>query len=89
MAVIPKEIEIDVKMGKSLSMKVIRWLWIILMICLCVMVFISVYVLPDSMVRLMQAVPFLTGLIFLMASISFGGSAIKRHDLLKNGNKNG
>lgn len=88
MATIPKaevEVAINTKMGKSLSMKIIRWLWIILICCLFIMVIMSVYILPETMDRLMLAVPFLTGLIFLVASIGFGGAAIKRHELLKNG----
>jgi len=89
MAVMPEEMKIDVQLNKNLSMKILRWLWIVLMVCLFVMAFISVYILPETMARLMQITPFLTSLIMLVAAIAFGGSAIKRHDLLKNVNKNG
>lgn len=90
-AILKEKVEVEVavnpKMGKSLPMKILRWAWIVLTICLFGMAFISVYILPDSMARLMQITPFLTGLTIIMSGIAFGGSAIKRHDLLKNGNK--
>ena len=83
------EVVTDVKMNKSLPMKVLRWLWIALTFFLFVEGFISIYIIPDSMSRLMQVTPFLTGLIVLMGGVAFGGSAIKRNTILKNGNKNG
>lgn len=91
MTAIPKEIKMKMKINaqleKSLPMKVLRWLWIILTCCLFMMAFFSIYIIPDSMARLMLIAPFLTGLITIMAGIAFGGSAIKRNALLKNGIK--
>ena len=65
-------------MTKSKGMKFMRWLWIVLLCLLFVMVIISVYFLSSTMSRLMQAVPFLTALITLIAGVAFGGTAIKR-----------
>lgn len=70
-------------MTKSGSMKFLRWLWIVLLCLLFLMVIVSVYFLPLTMPRLMQAVPFLTALITLIAGIAFGGNALKRK---QNGN---
>ncbi len=88
MASIPKaevEVAIKAKMAKSLSMKILRWLWIVLAVFMFAMAFISVYIIPESMPRFMQITPFLTGLITLMGCVAFGGSAIKRNAILKNG----
>ena len=65
-------------MTKSKGMKFLRMLWPVLLCLLFVMVIISVYFLPLTMPRLMQAVPFLTALITLVGGIAFGGAAIKR-----------
>ncbi len=65
-------------MTKSKGMKFMRWLWIVLLCLLFAMVILSVYFLPKTMPRLMQAVPFLTALITLIAGVAFGGTALKR-----------
>ncbi len=70
-------------MTKSKNMKFLRWVWIVLLCLLFLMVIVSVYFLEKTMGRLMQAVPFLTALITLMAGVAFGGSALKRK---QNGN---
>ena len=67
-----------IEMTKSKGMKFMRWLWIVLLCLLFAMVILSVYFLPKTMPRLMQAVPFLTALITLIAGVAFGGTALKR-----------
>ncbi len=67
-----------IEMTKSKGMKFMRWLWIVLLCLLFTMVIISVYFLSSTMGRLMQAVPFLTALITLIAGVAFGGTALKR-----------
>ena len=65
-------------MRDKLSKRVLRSLWIILIIVLFANCFIILYAFPKKVNDLIRLIPYLSGLITIMATIAFGGSQVKR-----------